>query len=205
MNLTRLTMPGGLEQLGSYAFSGCEALSSLALPDSLCQLGSNPFSGCSSLAELSISDDHPVFALQASALIDQRSQLLVTYLGGRGEAFAVVPEGVRRIGKHAFRGCTQLRSVGLPASLLSIGAFAFHGCFRIKRVYIPDALETIGAEAFYGCGSIDALQLPESITAIDSGAFEDCPNLTLSVEPGTLAEAYAQANNIPCSTTVQEM
>ena len=67
-----------------------------------------------------------------------------------------IPETVRRnstiytvaaIGDYAFYGCTELRTVTIPATVTSIGSYAFN-MSGIESFRIPDAVETIGTAAF---------------------------------------------------------
>lgn len=48
-----------------------------------------------------------------------------------------IPEGVTRIGGHAFYGCKKLSDVTIPDSLTTIGSSAFRKCTSLKRIRIP--------------------------------------------------------------------
>ena len=87
-------------------------------------------------------------------------------------------EVITGIGGSAFRECTNLTSVQLPASLTTIGDFAFYGCKGLTSVQFPKSLTTIGGSVFYGCKGLTSVQFPKSLTKIDSSAFEGCKNLT---------------------------
>lgn len=62
---------------------------------------------------------------------------------------------VDAIDAQAFKGCTQLWRVDLPASVASIGREAFSGCTALEAFYqrAPDAV-FVGAEAFSGCAAL---------------------------------------------------
>lgn len=87
-------------------------------------------------------------------------------------------EVITGIGGSAFRECTNLTSVQLPAILTTIGDFAFYGCTGLTSVQFPESLTTIGGSVFYGCKGLTSVQFPKSLTKIDSSAFEGCKNLT---------------------------
>ena len=55
---------------------------------------------------------------------------------------------VKSIGKNAFSGCSELRSVAIPNSAKSIGSFAFSDCGKLTVVLIPKSVATIGNNAF---------------------------------------------------------
>ncbi len=48
----------------------------------------------------------------------------------------VIKEGVRSIGKHAFKGNADLENITIPANLKSISVGAFDNCFKDKTVNI---------------------------------------------------------------------
>lgn len=50
--LQLLTLPEGLEEIGSYAFYGCDSLREISFPSSVRRIGSGLFSGCQHLSRL---------------------------------------------------------------------------------------------------------------------------------------------------------
>lgn len=48
-----------------------------------------------------------------------------------------IPEGVIRIGGHAFYGCKNLSNVTIPDSLQAIGSSAFRRCYSLMHIRIP--------------------------------------------------------------------
>lgn len=59
-------------------------------------------------------------------------------LGGMAVRQLILEEGVTEIGSFAFRDCTELERISLPASLTSIGQGAFSGCESVTALSIPD-------------------------------------------------------------------
>ena len=47
-----------------------------------------------------------------------------------------IPDGVTRIGAHAFRGCYYLSEVYIPRSVMEIGSSAFRDCSKLYEVRI---------------------------------------------------------------------
>ena len=82
----------------------------------------------------------------------------------------VLPEELRVIGEEAFAGDTSFAVVELGEQVTAIGERAFSGCTELKKIYIPAGTETIAENAF------------------DDGAA-----LLIYGEPGSAAEAYAEA------------
>lgn len=85
------------------------------------------------------------------------------------ETDVIVPEGIREIAESAFSGC-QMERISLPASLKKIGKYAFFGTHNLKSVTIPDGVTTIGKGAF--CGSwIETVVLPKKLKSIGEETF----------------------------------
>ena len=55
------------------------------------------------------------------------------------------------IGDNAFRGCSRLTSLNLPAGITEIGPYAFGNCSGLTSLTLPDGITSIGIYAFYGC------------------------------------------------------
>lgn len=113
---------------------------------------------------------------------------------------AVVPEGVKAIGKSVFMNCLRLREVKLPQSLTAIGESAFENCRTLEKIALPGRvtaveagtfrtcrslvsfraygpLERIGDNAFNGCGSLSEVLPGDSLEYIGAHAFYDCTSL----------------------------
>ena len=99
-------------------------------------------------------------------------------IGYGGEALSVtVPEGVRVIGKGAFKGRSKMTDVTLPEGLTEIDDDAFKGCGMLERINFPAGLQKIGRFAFHRCHSLSEAILPDSVTEIGQGAFLYCDSI----------------------------
>ena len=94
--------------------------------------------------------------------------------------YVYVPDTLEQIGQYAFRGCSSLRSIPLPASLDAILDGAFEGCSSafITSVRIPDGVTFLGTGAFNGCSNLKSVILPQGLwkANIKDKAFADCSN-----------------------------
>lgn len=102
----------------------------------------------------------------------------------------VIPETVMEDGvtytvtgiyKTAFKNCTWLESVTLPATIKRIGNEAFFGCSGLRELVLPDGIEVIGNFAFRDCTGLTELTVPATVTEIGDGAFWCCSGLTLTM------------------------
>ena len=78
------------------------------------------------------------------------------------------------IGDKAFKYCSGLTSLTLPASITSIGDFAFEYCSGLTSLNLPSNLTKIGKNAFKNCNGLTSLTLPAGITKIDEYTFSYC-------------------------------
>ena len=92
------------------------------------------------------------------------------------------------IGKFAFKGCSGLTSLTLPANIKWIGESAFSGCSGLTSLTLPDGVTEIGQSAFSACSGLTSLTLPSSIAAIGESAFSACSGLTSLTLPDGVTE-----------------
>ncbi len=161
--LTTVTLPASLENIGENTFNGCTALSSITLPDSLKSIGKSAFQGCTALASITIPGS--VTAIGDSAFQDCTALTSIE-----------IPSSVTSISNNLFNGCNKLISVTLPNTIESIGDSAFQGCTALASITIPDSVSSIGNSAFQSSG-IKEITLPENLSSLGSSCFESCSSL----------------------------
>ena len=97
----------------------CSSLASITLPPSVIKIGEDAFARCSNLIEA----EGPVYAISKLP-----KEQLTSF---------VISDGVKNIGFAAFYGCSNLRNISIPESILKIRNLAFSGCSRLTEVRIP--------------------------------------------------------------------
>ena len=159
------TIENGITSIGSYAFYGCDKLTTVTMADSVIQISPRAFLDCSSLTNVSIPDT-------------------VNYIGD--SAFenctnltnVKLPSSITYVHWGSFRGCSKLVSVEIPESVLDIDDETFSGCSSLTNVKIPNKVTRIGMTTFSGCSNLTSITIPEGVTSIGSSAFSGCTNLT---------------------------
>lgn len=86
----------------------------------------------------------------------------------------IIPPTVKEIKESAFSDCDGLEAVIFSEGIERIGNFAFSGCSSLKKIALPKSLEFIGNEAFSGCENLEEVEFGNSRTNIQEDAFEDC-------------------------------
>jgi len=88
--------------------------------------------------------------------------------------------------------------IGVWYAITTDAVVGFEGCADLVSVTIPDGVTCVHDCAFRRCGNLTSVTIPDSVTYIGSDeTFEGCGKLVLSVAKGSVAEEYAQENNIP--------
>ena len=162
--LTSVSLPAGLEEIGSWAFSGCEKLAAIDIPDSVISIGNGAFDSCCALT---------------SVTVPSKVKSIGNCAFGYCEKLASVtlPEGLEYIGSEAFTYCVSLASIAIPSTVESIADETFSCCDLLASVSIPASVEWIGSGAFSYCVSLASVDIPASVEWISSRAFENCSAL----------------------------
>lgn len=113
-------------------------------------------------------------------------------------------QGVTIISYYAFYGCSYLKSVSLPSSVVSIYEYAFCGCSNLEIIIIPSSVMAINRHAFEDCDHLESITIPSDIQTIGEQAFYDCDNLTsVTVEATTPPSLGASAfGNTPSNLVI---
>ena len=100
----------------------------------------------------------------------------------------ILPDSIDYIGPDAFRSCTRLQTVKIPAKLTEISDSAFSGCSSLASVSLPEGLTSIGENTFNSCTSLSSIMLPKSLARIYNAAFGNCVSLRSVNLPGGVTQ-----------------
>ena len=117
--------------------------------------------------------------LAACALRDGEARVPANaFRGERSMRSIALPAGLISIGECAFLGCSSMTSIELPAGLTSLGRYAFHDCSSMTSIALSAGLTSIGGHAFDGWSSMTSIELPAGLTSLGAFAFDGCSSLT---------------------------
>ncbi len=140
--LTSVTVPESICDIGSLAFANCLTLSQVILPDSITHMGELAFSNTGFESSLLAEAENDF------AVIDDYILYLYTGSGINIE----VPDGVKVIANSAFANNgayskEEIASVTLPDGITHIGDNAFENCDKLTKMIIKTGLESVGENA----------------------------------------------------------
>ena len=164
-------IPETVKNIGEHAFMGRNNLKEITIPDAVKSIGHRAFYKCSNLERITIGagvSDLSPYAFQESnanlteikvspanrtydsrndcnAIIESATGTLIL-----GSAHSIVPDGVKSIGKEAFRNNKKLESIKLPPSIKTIDDYAFYGCSNLEEINLENVTRK-GERALDGC------------------------------------------------------
>ena len=192
-----LEIPSELEgmpvvSLGEYAFVSANTLKTVTIPASVENLGTFAFADCVALTDFYAAEDNPLYKSKDGVLYNKDETVLHRYPVGRRPKEVTVEEGVEEIGNVAFTSCGYMESLTLPSTLNYIGVSAFAECVRLTSVTIPNKVKEIAAFAFNSCTNLVRADLPVGLESIGNAAFAGTGLLDITI-PDTCVYIGQQA------------
>ena len=194
--LLSLEMSHALGTIGSGAFENCKKLIRFEVPETLKTVGDAAFRGCKSLVLTGFETGTP--AAQRPPERVYAAEDIPAYSHCDDAALTdLVIDRPAVIGKYAFSGCPNLRSVKVSDPACIIEPYAFEKCGALRTVSVLAgeigrgafsfcrSLETaeiggvsaLGEEAFAGCTALREITVSETLSAIGRRCFDECTSL----------------------------
>ena len=157
LEITNVTISGGVTSIGSYAFCYC-SVKSITLPFGLKHIGISAFFYCPNIQQIKIPDSVEYIDPYAFSCC-------------KGLHTVQLPASLTLISEELFAECANLKNISIPDTVTEIGANAFSKCTEFSLTGLPSSIKSIGAAAFANCGNIESLALPGTLESIGEAAF----------------------------------
>ena len=196
-NVLSVTLPEGLQYIGSYAFYQT-GVASIAFPETLSEVYDSAFENCTNLTAVTLSVSYLGSSAFAGCTALASADVKVAL-----DAESLDPWDESGIGSDTFEGCTSLTTVSLTAP--KVPSWCFWGCENLTDVKLTlDEDSYIGSYAFADCEKLASLTIPDSVTYLDSNCFEGCGALTSIAIPGNTKwisdSCFASCSNLTTVT-----
>ena len=229
--------------IGTDAFLGLN-ITSVTIPDSVTEIGSNAFAGCTNLTSVNYAGDWSKLTIQSGnpavedavnaqlfdfAFTPDNTAVIVTKYNGiaadvtipsryKGKPVTAInnavfpnsavtsvtiPDSVTSIPDAAFVNCSELTNISIPNSVTYIGLSAFSSCTSLKSITLPSSLSSISEALFFGCSQLTTIQIPDSVSSIQAYAFYNCGKLeTIRIPVSVTSIGDYAFDGCPSSMTV---
>ena len=176
--LKEIIVSEGVSFIPDEAFLGCAKLEEIRLPESLSLIGKDAFLNCSGLKKVDITSIRSWLSID---FICPYSNPLIyahrLYVNSREVLALTVPQGMTEVKDFAFYGASNINALNISSDVRRIGIHAFCGCTALKKAGLPEGVEIIDDYAFRNCQNMTDLVLPKSLTYVGQGAFDGCGKL----------------------------
>jgi len=199
-DVTSVTIPDSVTNIGDFAFGGCGGLGSITIPNSVISLGADAFytTGLTNVT-------FPANSLKSigSGAFTFTSLTNVT-----------IPASVTNLGQNVFTGSYSLKAINVAAGnkyYSTEGGVLFDSKKANLLEFpngsggnyvVPGSVTNIGYQAFWSCGNVTSVTIPKSVVTITSGAFAGCGMTNLTLVNGLDDIDYAAFNGCSGLTSV---
>ena len=177
-NASNVTIPEGVETIGSEAFVENEDVKEIKFPNSLCYIEDAAFKYCLNLRSISLPNN--VRNIGEQCFYGCESLEVISSLGEieiiSKEAFygcniqkIILPKSLKEIDDNAFNSNSNLYDISLPDNMRRIGDSSFAFC-SINHIFLNDGLIEIGDFCFFDC-PIEYIAIPSSIKSLGNNPF----------------------------------
>ncbi|MBR4656144.1 MAG: leucine-rich repeat domain-containing protein, partial [Oscillospiraceae bacterium] len=135
---TAYAIPGSVTRIGPVAFDLNYYLEELRIPASVSEIGPSSFRNDTALQRITVDAANPSYKDLDGILFTKDGTELVKFPASHPAADYSIPAGVVTTGTSAFTNCSGLRTVSLPASLLSLGD-PFASCSGLTQITVDAA------------------------------------------------------------------
>ncbi len=118
-----ISLPNGIESIGSWCFANCDKLKHLVIPSSVISIGEYAFFACKGIESINLPQEITIINKGTFEFCEQLKSI-------------EIPTSVKSLGEASFDGCISLQEIVIPDGVESIGGGAFAGCTNLTEIRV---------------------------------------------------------------------
>ncbi len=199
-----IIIPDEIMMISDSAFKDCKNLTNITIPSTVKEIGNYAFEGTPWLDKKRGENTNNLVIINNVLIDGRKAGNVVTIPKGitkiNSRAFEydsdyeydcltniIIPEELTKIGDYAFANCYSLNDIILPDTIEKIGDYAFYGT-SITKITIPKSTESIGWCTFYYCDELKEITILNPHITLDH-IFD---NIDSQQGPGLQEVPYAK-------------
>ncbi|MBQ2626037.1 MAG: leucine-rich repeat protein [Kiritimatiellae bacterium] len=219
-NVTSVAVPNGVQTIGYAAFAGCTRLTKVSLPKTVrhigdeganeafyCWVDDDNIIGCPNLKLFTVASGNKRYKSKGGMLLEWDDW------DNEGWGLAAVPpalvnvtipQGTKWISWCAFRGCSKVTSVTIPASMTEFDHEGFEYLPRLKSFKVAAKnkyfkaskgllLSKNGKKLVLVPNALTSVSVPSGVTRIEAYAFYNCEKLKTVKFPSSVVSMGRQS------------
>ncbi len=147
-SLGAVTLPASITSIERMAFFGCTSLTSISIPAAVTTIEESAFSECTSLKSISVDPANTAYCSDAFGVLYNKDKTTLLNAPGAISGVYEIAGTTTTINAYAFKECSSLTAVTIPANVTSIGYGAFENCSALSEVTFAGDLPTIDGSCF---------------------------------------------------------
>lgn len=207
--LTSITFPGSLREIGANAFAYCHKLIKLEFPNSpmltkisqhafyasgistvkipaqmKCEFDATDiFNRCNYLSTFIVDSSNRNYSSIDGVLYSKDGTTLLMYPQNHDGLSYEFPEKCVKIGKGAFAN-SKIVNIDIPVRITEIGERAFYDCDYLEKIFFGEGITEIPEYVLFGSGNNLIAKLGSNVTSIGDHAFDMCDIRLVSLPKG---------------------
>lgn len=175
LGLKTVHFPSTLQEIGEYAFWGCETLNNIVIPNSVQKIGIGAFEGCSNLLSIKIPSNTAIghFAFKNAGCLPF---LYKTNLNLCNCNICNVQNTTNN--KVCLIQPSLTGIVYVPSDVPFLPTSSFENCDTLRQITFEGSNITIETAAFVNCTNLQSARFASSELRIKTNTFENCPKLS---------------------------
>ena len=165
-NAITINLPDSVENIEGYAISS-NSVKKVTIGKNIKSIDVNAFYACTNLTEIEIDETNSLFIVE-NGIIYNKDKTEIIAVATYDENISIA-KGVTKISNNAFIN-RKIKSIVIPQGIKTIGREAFKGCHALTKIEIPSSVNEIGLECF-----LDTPNLKEIIIHKEKGSIPGSP------------------------------